>query len=140
MAHRTHSSLRPPVGEDRGGLLRLVLKLDAVSSGALGVLSLAAAPALDDLLGTPVTLLVPVGLFLIAWAAALWVIASRPRIGRTAVWAVILLNLVYVVDSAVVVAAGWFSLTAVGTAFVSAQAAAVVLFAAAQFYALRKID
>ncbi len=139
-AHQTPPGLRPPVEEDRSGLLRLVLKLDAVASGTLGVPSLAVAPALDDLLGTPVALLVPVGLLLIAWAAALWVIASRPRINKTAVWAVILLNLLYVVDSAVVVAAGWFSLTAVGTAFVLAQAAAVVLFATAQFYALRKMD
>ena len=134
--HQTQSSMRDPVAEDRG-LLRLLLKLDAVPSGALGVLSLAASPALDDLLGTPLALLVPVGLFLVAWAAALWVIASHPRINRTAVWVVILLNLLYAVDGAVVVAAGLFPLTALGTAFVLFQVGAVTLFAAAQFYALR---
>jgi hypothetical protein len=136
--HQTQSGLRRPAEEDRSSLLRLVLKLDAVASGSLGALSLAAGPVLDDLLGTPLALLVPVGLFLIAWAAALWIIASRPRIGKTAVRAVILLNLLYAMDCVVVVAAGWFPLSALGTAFVLFQAAAVTLFAAAQLYALQK--
>ena len=136
--HQTQSGISNPVAEDRSGLLHLLLKLDAVASGALGVLSLAASPALDDLLGTPLVLLVPVGVFLVVWAAALSFIASRPRINRTTVWAVIHLNLLYAADGAVVVAAGLFPLTALGIAFVLFQVAAVTLFAAAQLYALRK--
>ena len=135
---QTQTGLGRSVDEDRGGLLRLVLKLDAVASSTLGVLSLAASPALDDLLGTPLALLVPVGLFLMAWAVALWIIASSPRVGGTAVWAVILLNLLYAVDGVMIMAAGLFPLTALGTVFVLFQVVAVTLFAAAQFYALRK--
>ncbi len=78
--HQTRSEEGRAVDEDRSGLLRLVLKLDAVASGALGALSLAASPALDDLLGTPLALLVPVGAFLVAWAAALSVLASRSTV------------------------------------------------------------
>ena len=126
------------IDEDRSGLLRLVLKLDAVASGALGALSLAAGPALDDLLGTPLALLVPVGAFLVLWAAALWGLASRARISRTAVLAVIGLNLLYAVDAITVAMTGWFPLSDLGIAFVLAQAAAVALFAAAQLYALRR--
>ena len=137
--HQTRSSIRTPVDEDHGGLLRLALKLDAAASGALAVLSLAASSVLGDLLGIPLALLVPVGLLLIGWAA-LWVIASRPRIGWAAVRAVILLNLLYAVDGVLVVATGLFPLTALGTAFVLFQVGAVTLFAAAQFYALRKRD
>ena len=136
--HQTRAGDGRAVDGDRGGLLRLVLKLDAVASGALGALSLAVGPALDDLLGTPLTLLVPVGTFLVVWAAALWIVASRSRISRTAVWAVIGLNLLYAADAIVVAVTGWFPLSALGTAFVLAQAAAVALFAAAQLYALRK--
>ena len=138
--HQTQSGIRNPVDEDRDGLLRLALKLDAAASGALGVLSLAAGPVLDDLLGTPLVLLVPVGLFLVAWAAALWFIATRLRVGGTAVRVVILLNLLYAMDGVVVVATGLFPLTALGIIFVLFQVAAVTLFAAAQFYALRKPD
>jgi hypothetical protein len=61
-------------------LLDLLLKIDAVASGALGVLSLAASPTLDDLLETPLALLVPVGAFLVVWAAALWILASRSTV------------------------------------------------------------
>jgi hypothetical protein len=138
--HQTQSGIRNPVDEDRDGLLRLALKLDAAASGALGVLSLATGPVLDDLLGTPLALLVPVGLFLVAWAAALWFIATRLRVGGTAVRVVILLNLLYAMDGVVVVATGLFPLTALGIIFVLFQVAVVTLFAAAQFYALRKPD
>ena len=123
---------------DRSGLLRLVLKLDAAACGALGVASLGGAPVLDDLLGVPDGLLASVGVFLAAWAVVLWVISSRPRVSKIAAWGVILFNLAWTVDSAVVLAAGWFPLTAVGVAFVLAQAAAVAVIAAAQFYALRR--
>lgn len=127
-----------PAQEGSDSLLRLVMKLDAAACGVLGVVALAGASALSGLLGAPVALLTPVGVFLVAWAVLLWVISSRPRVSKTAAWVVILFNLAWTVDSAVLVAAGWFPLTAVGTAFVLAQAVAVVLIAAAQFYALRR--
>ena len=125
------------VDEGRDGLLRLALKLDAVASGTLGALSLAAGTVLDGLLGTPLALLVTVGVFLLAYAAFVWVVATRPRMSRPAAWAVIAANLLYAVDCAVVVAAEWFPLTALGVALVLFQAAAVALFAAAQLYGLR---
>lgn len=136
--HQTQSSLGRSVEEDRGGFMRLVLKLDAVATGAVGLLSVAAGPMLDDLLGIPLALLVPVGLFLVAYALAIWIVATRRRVSGPAVWAAVAINLIYVVDCLVVVAASWLPLTALGTAFVLFQAAAVTLFAAAQFYAFRK--
>ena len=136
--HETRTDFGRSTNENRDGLLRLVLKLDAVASGALSALSVAASPVMDDLLSTPLVLLVPVGAFLVIWAAALWVLASRPQISRTAVWSVIGLNLLYAAGAIVVAMAGWFPLSALGTAFVLTQAAAVALVAAAQFYALRR--
>ena len=137
MTHGTRTGFRRSTNENRNGLLRLVLKLDAVASGALGALSVAASPVMADLLSTPLALLVPVGVFLVIWAVALWVLASRPQISRTAVWSVIGLNLLYAAGAIVVALAGRFPLSALGTAFVLTQAAAVALVAAAQFYALR---
>lgn len=123
---------------DRGDLLRLALKLDAVASGALGALLLAAEPILDDLLGAPPALSSPVGLVLVAYAAAVWFVGSRQAISRSAAWTVVGANLIWAVGSVVAVAAGWLPLTALGTAFVLAQAAAVALFAALQFVGLRR--
>lgn len=137
--HQTRSGAIGSIDQESAGLLRLVLKLDAVATGAVGLLSLAAGPALDGLLGIPLALLAPVGLFLIVYAAAIWVVATRPRVSRPAAWTAVVINLVYAVDAIVVVAAGWFPLTALGSAFVLFQAVAVALFAAAQFYALRRV-
>jgi hypothetical protein len=135
---QTRSGVSRSADEDRSATLRLILKLDAVATGAVGILSLAASPVLDDLLGTPMTLLRPIGLFLIVYAAFVWIVGTRQRVSRPAVWTAILINLLWAVDSVVVVAAGWFPLTALGIAFVFVQGAVVALFAAAQLYALRK--
>ena len=136
--HQTRSGLRGSVGEERDGLLRMALKLDAVASGALGALSLFAGTVLDELLGIPLALLVPVGLFLLAYAAFVWIVGTRRRINTTSAWVVISLNLVWAADSVVVVLVGPFPLTGLGVAFVLAQAAAVFLFADLQFLGLRR--
>jgi hypothetical protein len=104
--HQTQTSLGRSVEENRDGFMRLVLKLDAVATGAVGLLSMAASPILDDLLGIPLALLVPVGLFLVAYAVAIWIVATRRRVSRPAVWAAVAINLMYTVDCVVVVAAG----------------------------------
>lgn len=136
--NQTRSSAVRTADAESDGLLRLVLKLDAIATGAVGILSLVAGPALDGLLGIPTSLLMPVGLFLIVYAAAIWVVATRPRVSRPVAWTAVAINVVYAVDAIVAVVSGWFALTVLGTAFVLLQAAAVALFAAAQFYALRR--
>jgi hypothetical protein len=84
--YQTQTTLGRSVKENRDGFMRLVLKLDAVATGAVGLLSVAASPILDDLLGISLALLVPVGLFLVAYAVAIWIVATRRRVSRPAVW------------------------------------------------------
>ncbi len=55
----------------RLGEVRPVLRLDAVASGAVGVLLLGLGWMLDDALGTPLELTLPAGAFLLVWATAL---------------------------------------------------------------------
>jgi hypothetical protein len=132
------SDLGSAPGRDRDRLLRRSLNLDAVASGGLGLLLAAAGTLLDEPLGIPSSALVPVGVFLVAYAAALWFVGSRPRVSRPAVWVVVVGNLLWVAASVVAAIAGWWSPTAVGTGFVLAQAAAVALFAELQFTGLRR--
>lgn len=132
------AGLGRPAEDDSDRLLRLVLRLDAAGSGACGLLAAAGAPVLDGPLGAPTALLVPVGLFLLAYAAGVWFVASRPRLSRPAVWAVIAFNLAWVLESVLLVAAGWFSLTGAGVTLVLAQAAAVAVLADLQFLGLRR--
>ncbi len=125
-------------GQDRSRLLRLSLTLDAAASGALGVLLATVGNLLDDPLGIPAAVLVGVGGFLVAYAAALWFIGSRPKVSRPAVRVVAAGNLLWVAASVIAAAAGWWSPTTLGTALVLAQAAAVALFAELQLTGLRR--
>ncbi|MCW6010878.1 hypothetical protein K1W54_40965 [Micromonospora sp. CPCC 205371] len=118
--------------------LRLVLKLDAIASGAVGAGLLALSPFADDLFGMPPALAVPAGVFLLPYAGWVWYTATRAQISTVAVWAIVILNLLWVLDSALL-AAGSSSLTALGTAFILAQATAVLGFAAFQYAGLRRL-
>ena len=122
---------------DGGRFLRLSLRLDAAASGALGVLSLAAAPALADLLGPGTGALRGVGAFLVLYAAGLVLLAGLRSIPRPAAWTVVLGNLGWVAAS-VVAAFAVHDLTTVGTIVVLAQAAAVLTFADLQLIGLRR--
>jgi hypothetical protein len=59
----------------------------------LGVQAAVAAPLLSDLIGTPPSVLIPIGLFLIAYGVAVWVIGTRAVISSTAVWAALFADL-----------------------------------------------
>lgn len=131
------SPIRTATGDGR--LLRLALRFDAVASGALGVLGVAAAPMLTDLLGPQSAILRATGAFLVGYAAALVVLAAMPRIPRPAAWTVVVGNAAWVLGSVLAVVAGWASLTAVGVAFVLAQAAAVAAFADLQWLSIRRM-
>jgi hypothetical protein len=122
---------------DRSALLRDSIRLDAVVTGAAGVLLAAGAPVLDGLLGVQPAVLVALGVFLIGYAAALIVLA---RAGAPARWVkvVIAANVLWVAASVVAVLADWLTLTALGTAFALVQASAVALLAELQLIALRR--
>ncbi|MGH3646145.1 MAG: hypothetical protein ACRDTM_03060 [Micromonosporaceae bacterium] len=133
----THiDATRTAAGTD--ALLRLVLRIDAAASGLTGAGALAGLGFLPGLLGTPTTLLVPVGIFLLVWAGALAYLAGRPAMAPAAVWAVIVVNLLWVVDSVVTAFAGWFPLTGLGIGYLLLQASAVAVFAELQYVGLRR--
>ena len=123
---------------DGGRLLRLALRVDATASGALGVLGVAAAPLLTDLLGPQGAVLRATGAFLVGYAAALVVLAARPRIPLPAAWIVVVGNSAWVLGSVIAVVAGRASLTALGVAFVLLQALAVAVFAELQWMGIRR--
>jgi hypothetical protein len=117
--------------------VRRSLLLDAAVSGAFGVLVAAGSPWLDGVLGGPVAFLVPLGVFLVLYAGALWLIA---RVGAPAplVRAVIAGNAAWTALSVAAVAFDWLTLTTTGTVLTLAQAAAVALLAELQLAGLRR--
>jgi hypothetical protein len=136
-----HPTLRARLAALPGELLvRLALKLDAVVSGANGVVYLTLAGELADGLGVSEAVLRAVGGFFVIYAAALWVVATRERVNRTAVRVVIVGNLIWMVDSLIVLAAGWADPETIGAVWIALQALVVGGFAALQALALRRAD
>jgi hypothetical protein len=133
----TTHTLENSVATDGIGLVRLLVRFDALVTGAFGIGLVALGTVLDGPLGISAELLLPVGLVLTAYAVVLWFgVARRPS--RPAVLAVVALNLLWAVGSVVAVAADWLSASTLGNVFVIAQAAAVALLADAQWLALRR--
>ena len=121
-----------------GTLLRGALKLDAVVTGANAVAYVGGAALLSDWLGVPAVFLVAVGVFLAAFAGAVWRLATRPAMPVPAVWAVIGLNVAWAVDSLALVALDGFSPTLAGQLLIAVQAVGVLGFAALQLAGLRR--
>ena len=122
----------------RSARLRLVLRVDALASGASALLLLAGGQLLATFVGVPAGLLQPLGLLLIAYAAALWFTETRPTLSTSAVQAIIAVNCLWVLASVLAVALAWLPLTVPGIAIVLAQAAAVALLAELEFIYLRQ--
>jgi len=118
--------------------LRAVLLADAIASGATGLLMIAGAGLLEGLLGLPVALMREAGLLLIPYVAFVAWVGTREMISRTAVHAVIGLNVLWVAGSIGVLVSGWVAPTMFGTAFVIAQGAVVAVLAELQFIGVRR--
>lgn len=118
--------------------LRLTLLLDAAVTGANGALYLAAAPALDGLLGIPAGTLGWLGAVLLAFAAAVLLVGRRQRPAPAAVLAVVAVNVAWVAASLAAAATGWQSPTTTGTVWTVLQAGVVAAFAGLQVSGLRR--
>lgn len=118
--------------------LRRVLLADALISGATGALMLGGAPLLAGMLALPEPLLRYAGLALLPFAAFVAYLATRAAIARAAVWLVIAINALWVLDSLVLLLSGWVTPNMLGYGFVLVQALAVGVFAELQFLGLRR--
>ena len=122
----------------REAALRLALGLDAAITGTNGVAYVALAGVLDSPLGLDETLLRGAGAALIAFSAALALLATRRQIPATAVAVVVVANGVWALDSIAALALGWIEPTTGGAVWVALQAVVVAGFAALQYAALRR--
>jgi len=123
---------------DSSSLLRKVLLADAVVSGATGLLLLLGAGMLTALLGVPEDFMRYTGLSLLPFAALIGYLARREHLPRPVVWAVVAYNALWAVDSVLILVTGWIAPSALGYAFIVAQAAVVALFAQLQYFGLRR--
>jgi hypothetical protein len=118
--------------------LRKALLLDAAASGATALLLIGGAGLLDGLLGLPVALMREAGLILLPFVAFVAWVGTREQAARGAVWAIVAANALWVVASVGLLVSGWVAPTALGYAFVIAQAAVVALFGELQYAGLKR--
>jgi hypothetical protein len=118
--------------------LRQALLADAVLTGATGLLLLLGAGLLEPLLALPVALARVAGVALLPWAAFVLKLGRSADPERSAVVSVIAGNAAWAAASIVLAVSGWIEPTALGTAFVVAQALVVAGFAEAQWIGLRR--
>lgn len=119
--------------------LQRALLLDAVASAAVGALLLVDADLLAPSFGLPAGLLRSGGWLMVPWVAVLGLALAAGRIGRFTAWCIVETNLAWVAASVVLLAGGWYAPTALGTAFVLAQAAVVAAFAGLQCVGLLRV-
>lgn len=123
---------RPPI------FLRRALILDAVASGATGLLMIAGAGLLEGLLGLPAALLRGAGLVLVPYVAFVVYAGTREAIPRPAVWTIVVANVLWAVASGLLLVSGLVAPTVLGYVFVTGQAVVVALLGELQYMGLRR--
>jgi hypothetical protein len=126
------------VTADKATFLRLALAADAVVTGGNGLVYLAFAGPVGELLGPDAALLRGIGGFLLAYGAAVGLLAARRAISPAATRAVIALNVIWALGSVAAVVTGALELTTAGAIWAVLQALAVAGFAELQIMGLRK--
>ena len=114
-----------------------VMALDAASCAATGAVQLAFTDALARLTGLPAGLLVGTGVFLLIYAAAAAWIARRQPLMRTLIGLVAVGNFGWAAGCVALLASGVYAVSALGMAWVLAQAVTVLLLGEAQWMGLR---
>jgi len=120
--------------------LRFVLFADAATCLACGLLLSIGGSFLENLSGLPMSLMFYAGLSLFPFTALLIYAATRKSISKTIVWLIIGLNLLWTIDSFLLLISGYAAPTTFGYVFVIFQALGVLMFADLEFIGLRKAE
>ena len=118
--------------------VRRALQADAVASAATGLLLAIGAELLTDWLGLLASLMRYAGLSLLSFATIVLFVGLRQAPPRAAVLAIIAYNVLWAIDSFVLLASGWVSPTLLGSAFVVMQAVTVGLLAVLQWIGVKR--
>lgn len=118
------------------------LRANAIFSGISGILFVLAAGILSELTGIhPPLAFTITGLGLTLYSAFLFQLRrSHPVYNTRIVWAVIIVDLLWVADSAALLVTGWLPLTVTGQWAIAIVADIVLLFAIWQYIGLRRMQ
>ncbi|MCH9733559.1 MAG: hypothetical protein K0U78_03250 [Actinomycetia bacterium] len=119
-------------------LLRFAMRLDAALSGLAGIATVIFARQLAELSGTSVGVEYTIGVFFVAFAVGVLVLAARPAVRMPGLLLAIG-NVLFTVATVVVVLAGVWPLTAAGVALVLGTGVYTLVMAELQYQGLRRI-
>lgn len=120
--------------------LRGVLFADAATCISTGMFSIIFSETLGAFLQLPAQFLFYAGLSLLPFAAFLLFTATRRQTASVFVWAIILLNALWALDSFLILLAGWVAPNAFGYGFVIFQAIGVAALAGLEFVGLKRSE
>ena len=120
------------------GLLRYALIADAFATAATALMMIAFGSDLAMWLGIPAVFQRYVGLGLLPYAAVVGYLGSRTHVDASAVWTVIVCNVLWAVASVAALLTGWLQPTSLGVGFVIAQALIVAALAEFQWFGMRR--
>jgi hypothetical protein len=118
--------------------LRKVLRADALSCIACGLLQVVFTNQMVDLLNLPRTLIVYSGEFLLAYGVLVAWLSIRTPVARPLIGLLIAGNLAWAAACLVLLFSGSARPSALGMAYVAAQALTVVVLAELQYFGLRR--
>jgi hypothetical protein len=120
--------------------LRRAIVGDAIITGAMAVLLVAAAGLLGPLLNLPDSFLREVGIFLVVYAALVGFLGSRELMPKLFVVLVIGANALWAIDSIALLFTSWVQPNLLGQAFVVMQAVTVAVIAELQYIGLKRSE
>ena len=118
--------------------MRNVLRVDALSCVACGLLQMAFPAQLAELLRLPPALLAYTGEFLLVYAAVVAFVSTRKPIPRNVVWLLVAGNLGWAAACVLLLLSGSVQPTVLGMVYVSMQALTVAVLAELQYFGLRR--
>ncbi|WNF30133.1 hypothetical protein RI138_26715 [Streptomyces sp. C11-1] len=124
---------------DSARFLRLVLRVDSVSTAVMGVVLIAAAAPLGSATGMPVAFAVAFGIFQMGGAASLALIAGYAVIPPALALTVVAVNGLCAVGCVVTAFADFVPLTGFGVVFMLIGALIVAVCTALQYTGLRRM-
>ncbi len=119
------------------GFLRRVLFADALSCAAMGIVLCVFDDQAASILALPVQLLSQAEV-LLPFAAFVAYVASRAMPSRKAVWAIMAVNAVWIVESVLLLFSGWIEPNLLGQAFIVTQAAFVLVLTELEYVGLKR--
>src|SRR5262249_11866513 len=124
----------------QSNLLRLALRADAIFCIATGAIGLVAAQSLSAILGIqPPLALSILGMLVILYGAFLCYAAVQAPISRRIAVAAMVLDAIWVIDSVVLLVAGWLPLTSAGMWTIGLLAVVVAVLGELTFFGLRRM-